>query len=118
MMLDVSEKIQEKIKLLEAMQVEIKKRAEDKSIKNAEYEKKLAITIIKLKNGEAMTIENETIQNPQATIIEKIARGICWQEKLEADKSEAMYKALISNIDCTMATLNGWQSINRYLDKT
>jgi hypothetical protein len=113
----VSEAIESKIKLLEKMRVEIRDRALQKAESAALYDKAMAITIIRLKNGEEMELDGQYIKNPIGTIIDKIARGICWKEKLECDKAEALYKSLISNIDSVMAEMNAYQSINRYLDK-
>ena len=49
--------------------------------------------------------------------MDKLARGICWQHKLEMEKAEALYKSAITNLDATMAQLSAYQSMNRYLDK-
>lgn len=115
--LQVANMIQDKIKLLERMRLEIRDRATEKATTGSAYDKAMAITIIKLKNGEEMILDGEIIQGVPATLIDKIARGICWKEKLEMDKSEALYKSLISNIDSVQSELNGLQSLNRYLDK-
>ena len=114
---NIADEILGKIKLLERMQVEIRDRSVEKAQNGAEYEKQLAIVIIKLKNGVEIELEGNKICNPPATILEKIARGICWESKLKADESEALYKSLIANIDSVQSQLNGLQSINRYLDK-
>jgi hypothetical protein len=116
-LLTIANKIEEKIKLLEKMRIEIKDRAENKANTIAEYDKQLAITIIKLKNNNIQEWDGEKIENLQATLIEKMARGICWQAKLNMEKAEALYKSLISNIDSVCAEMNGWQSVNRYLEK-
>lgn len=116
--IEIAEEIQVKIKELEIMQPEIKKRATEKAKLNAEYEKCLAVTIMKLKNGVEMELDGEKISSPPATLIEKIARGMTWQAKMKADESEALYKSLIANIDSVQSQLNGLQSLNRYLDKT
>jgi hypothetical protein len=113
----IADEIEKKIKLLEKMRIEIKERAENKANTIAEYDKQLAITIIKLKNGNELEIEGNKISNIPATLIEKIAKGICWQAKLNMEKADAMYKSLISNIDSVQAELCGYQSINRYLEK-
>ena len=64
-----------------------------------------------------MDIEGEVIKDPPATALEKIAKGICYKEKLEMDKADAEYKSLITYIDIVESQLNGWQSINRYLSE-
>jgi len=89
------------------------KKAETVSV----YEKEMATTIIRLKNGVMFVIDGEEIINPQTTITEKIAKGICWKMRQEADLAESMYKNQIVVIDVCKAQLNGWQSINKYLSE-
>jgi hypothetical protein len=114
--ISIALRIDDKIKLLERMRVEIRERAEKKAIAISEYDKAIAITLIKLKNKVEMTLDDQKVINPPASIMEKIAKGICFKERLEAEKSDALYKSLISNIDSVQAELNGLQSVNRHLD--
>lgn len=113
----ISDAIQDKIKLLEKMRKELRVRAENKANTSAEYEKAIAITLIGLKNSKQYLIDGEAIQNPPASIMDKLARGICYKEKLEMEKADGLYKSLISNMHCVQAELNGWQSINRHLSE-
>ena len=101
---------------LSAMQAQIKKRSDRKAKSIAEYDKKLAITMIQLRNGSSVVLEQNHIKDPPVTIIEKLAKGVCWKERLEMEEAEAEYKSLITNIETTKAQLNGLQSINRHLD--
>ncbi len=105
--------IESKIKTLEACRQQLQARAESKSKAIAEYDKSLAVTMLKIKNGILMEIEGLKIENPQATLIEKLAKGVIWKERLEAEKTESLYKALVSTISCVQAELNGLQSISR-----
>jgi len=114
-MIEVAQTIEAKIRLLEKMRVEIRDRAIAKAEMGAIYDKAMALTILKLKNGAITEFAGEPIGGLPATVLEKIARGICWSEKLEADKADGLYKSLISNIDSVQSELNGWQSVNRYL---
>ena len=114
----IAERIEQKIKLLENMRKEIRERAEKKAVTMAEYDKVLAVTIIKLKNNVELEFEGLKIEHPQATVMEKIAKGICWKERLEAEKADALFKSLTSNIASVMAELTGYECINKYLDKT
>ena len=84
----------------------------------SEYDRQLAVTLIKLRNGKEATLDGETIQSPPATITEKIAKGVCWEAKLNADTKEGELKALQSTMNAIMAELNGLQSIYRHLDET
>ena len=116
-MISVSQSIENKILELERLRSKLKTYAQEKAKSYAEYEKKLAITIIRLKNGEIVDIEGNTVENPPATISEKIARGYCWQEALNRDKAEAEYKALITTVQAIQAEMNGYQSIFRHLEE-
>jgi hypothetical protein len=113
--MQIANEILENINLLKKMQIVIKERAENKAIALSEYDKSMAITIMKLKNGVEMQLDDVTISNPPATLIEKIAKGICWEAKQKMELSEALYKSCISNIDATQAILNGYQSLNKHL---
>jgi hypothetical protein len=121
--IDIANKIIEKIKLLELMRKEIKERAVNKARLNAEYDKQMALVIIQLKNGKIFKIfelDGEHIDGVKlpANLLEKIAKGLCWEARLKADEAEALYKSVISNIDSVQAELNGMQSINRHLDRS
>lgn len=118
-LINIANEIHSKIGLLEKMRVEIRERAERKAEAGSEYSKKLALTIIQLKNGKIFEIDGEVISGESlpANLVEKIAKGICWQEQLNADKTEGLYKALISNIDAVQSELNGLQSINKNLER-
>lgn len=113
----VSTEIETQINEIRKSLGHLKERAEEKAKALAEYDKAMAKTIMKLKNGIEFEIDGITIQNPQATLIEKIARGICYQEKINMELAEANYKNLIVGIDSLQAILSAWQSINRYLEK-
>jgi hypothetical protein len=113
----IAKMIFDKIKEIETERGYIGKLAQEKAKNIANYEKKLAITIISLKNGIEIELGGQKIKSPPVTIIEKIAKGICFEEKIAADLAEAKYKAHITKMECLMAEMNGLQSINRYLDQ-
>jgi len=104
--IEIAKKIEEKIKLLEKGRQTLAIKAKEKAEAIAEYDKKMAKTIIQMKN-EGMPI----------TLIERIAKGICWKEKLTKELAEAEYKNATVKMEAVMAELNGYQSINRYLEK-
>ena len=83
----------------------------------AQYDLNLAKTIIKLRRGVEFKLEEETVKSPPATLIPKVAAGICWREKLELETSDAVYRNLIQALKSLEAQLNGWQSILRRLDQ-
>ena len=92
-----------------------KRRTESKASKETEYEKALAITLIKLKNGVKFRFEDQDVINPPTTIVEKIAKGICWNEKLAMEESDMSYKSAITNLNAVQSELNALQSLHKYL---
>ena len=116
--LTVSKKIQDKINLLEQGRQQLEAASLEKATTIAQYDKQLAITLIRLTAGKPVEIDGEVVKDVPATIREKIAKGICWKECLEKEKADAMYKSITSKMQSIESELNGWQSINRYLDKT
>jgi ADP-heptose:LPS heptosyltransferase len=74
----------------------------------SDYDKQLRVAIITLK---------ESGKFP-ATLIEKIAKGVCSPQIEAREIAESGYKAVISNLQALMAQLNGYQSIYRHLDET
>lgn len=101
---------------LDKLRPYLRTRGDEKSEAIAKYDKTIAVTLIKLKNGVKFTLDDEEIQNPPTTITDKIAKGICWEEKLKAEEAEMKYKSLITNIEVIKAQLNALQSINRNLE--
>ena len=92
---EVASQIQGKIKQLELGRDIIKERAREKAEAIGEYEKEIAKILIGLKNGKEFTLEGEVIKDPPASITEKIARGICYQEKINAELKETEYRNAI-----------------------
>lgn len=117
-LMTIAEQIKDKIKLLEQMRNVIKQRGESKAVAISDYEKKLAVVIIQLKNGKIFEVDNEVISGESlpANLLEKIAKGICWKEKLDMETADASYKSAITNIETVQAELNALQSLNRHLE--
>lgn len=112
---ETAKKIEQKIKLLEKGRSGLQELAASRAVKMAQYDCQLAVTIIKLRNGVAMKLQDETVKDPPATTTEKIAKGICWQERLDMEQADTEYKLAVKKLDCVQAELNGYQSINRFL---
>ena len=115
-LLEISKEIHFKIKQLEKGREQLKQAGIDKANAIAAYEKALAITIIKLKNGVEFDFEGEIVQGPSVTLTEKISRGICYLEKLKAEETEAIYKSIIVKMNCLQSEINALQSIYRHSD--
>lgn len=86
-------------------QLEGKGQAKARAISN--YDKRLGTAIIVLK---------EEAKFP-ATLIEKIAKKVCADDRYELELAESSYKSCISNIEALKAQLNAHQSIYRHLDE-
>lgn len=111
--------IREKIQELRDARKGIFNAATEKGLAISNYDRMLAITVLKLKNRLIKEMSDpetgEVIPIPvlPATSLTVIAKGICWMHKGREEESEAMYKAIISNIDAIKSELNGLQSINK-----
>ena len=81
----------------------------------AEYEKELAVTIVKLRNGRAIEFEGETVLNPPVTVMDKIAKGICHDKNLASQVASYEYSALTANLKAAIAELSAYQIKYRHL---
>ena len=114
-LLKVSQLIEDKINELTMLRSQLALTAESKSQAITHYEKVLAKTMIALRNGETFDLEGDVIKDPPISIIDKLTKGICWNEKLDADKSESKYKNLLVSIDIVKCQVLALQSIFRNL---
>ena len=114
----LTELIENKMKQLGKGRAELSRRANEKATSLGEYEKKIGITTMQLRNGVTMNLEGIEIVNPPATSIDKIARGICYKEKITAELREAEYKNAIVGMSALQAELSALQSIFRYQETT
>jgi hypothetical protein len=114
--INLSEEIQNKIKEIDTIRKEIKQRGIDKADAISQYEMSVSITIMKLRAGIEFQLADEKIKNPSVTIMEKIARGICWQEKRAVELAESGYKSIIVNLEACQAQLTAMQSLFRHQD--
>lgn len=115
-LIKISEQMTSLINDLSKLRLSLRVFGEQKAAAISNYERIMARTIIQLKNGIEFDLDGNKIKSPPTTIMEKIARGICWKEKLKTEESEMLYKSLIINIEVIKAQLNALQSINRNLD--
>ncbi len=115
--IQISNEIQNKILKLSEGRKLIKQRAEEKSNYIGEYDRKMAITIMRLKNGEKFSIDNVDIGGDSlpGNLIEKLAKGICYKEKIDMEKAEGLYKSAVSGMRSLETEMSGLQSIFRYL---
>ena len=114
---EISKEIRAKVKLLETGRNLMKERSKLKAETMAEYEKEIAITILKLRNGVEMKFEGQVIVKTPVTVLDKIAKGICWRERLAMDMADNEFRAAIIGMKAIETEMTGLQSINKYFDK-
>jgi hypothetical protein len=115
--IQVANEIQKKIDQLEELRLKLPTQAEKRAKTMCDYEEKVAVTLIQLRNGAEMICKGEVIKDPPAAIIEKVAKGICCKDKVVAELEDSRYRNLITIIDIIKAQLNGYQSINRHISE-
>ena len=115
-LINIANQMQKLIDDLSKLRLSLRLFGEKKAQAISDYERSIARTMIRLKNGIEFDLDGDKVINPPTTITEKIARGLCWKEKLQAEETEITYKSLIVNIEVIKSQLNALQSINRNLD--
>ena len=98
---------------IEKIIVEIGKCRREIEAKGLEKARTLALYDVKL--GGAIQVLREEAKFP-ATLIEKIAKKLCADDRKAMEEADILYKACISNLEALKAQLNGYQSIFRYTE--
>lgn len=101
---DIIRKIGEQYRKLDGL-------AEQKAEANAKYDSMLAKTIVQLKAGKKFILDGEEVVKPAVTIMEKIAKGICWNKRLQLEKANAQWTACLKILDALEAQKNAFQSL-------
>lgn len=114
--LTTANKIHNKIKELEEQRENLLPASFDKAKSISEYDKAIALTELKLRNGLITEFEGVSISNLPVTLIRDIAKGICYQENFNREIGESNYKAIVSIMDAIKAEMNGLQSINKHIE--
>ncbi len=118
-LIQIAEEIYKKIKEIDKVRAVFKERALERGNALVDYRKKFAIKIIQLKNGKSFDLEGETVNGKglQAILIKDVAKGLCWEERLRYEESEALYHSAKTNVQSLQNALSGLQSINKYMDE-
>lgn len=98
---------------IEGLIKEIGKCRREIEAKGLEKARTLALYDVKL--GGAIQILREEGKFP-ATLIEKIAKKLCADDRKAMEEADILYKACISNLEALKAQLNGYQSIFRHIE--
>lgn len=115
--IDIAEKIRLRIEALEIASDALEQKGKEKARAIAKYDKEMAVVLIRLRAGHTLSLDGQAIQNPPATIMERIARGICSSERMALELAESNYKSTTAKINAHEAILNANQSLFRHLDK-
>ena len=113
-LISTAEEIIRKTREIEGLSRSLDGLAIERASKAAEYEKDLASTILKLKNGIEFELDGEIVRNPPVTTMDKLARGICWRQRLESDVADLSYRNAMKRLDMLSGVLNAYQSLHRY----
>lgn len=95
-------------------QIEDRGKARANAISN--YDKRLAIAIATIREQTHYKLGDVQYERPPATLAEKIAKGICAEDRREMEIAESGYKAVISNLQALLAQMNAMQSIYRHME--
>jgi hypothetical protein len=68
-----------------------------------DYEKKLALILIQLRNGVEFEYEGEKVVDPPVSVMERIAKGITADLKANADIQESLFSNLKTKISMTQS---------------
>ncbi len=115
--IEIAERIDEKIRQLERGRAELKKRGDASAKAISDYRKERAKVIMQLRNGVEFELDDVKIKNPSVSITDNLARGICWKEKLAEQLAINQYTTAINGMKALTAELNGLQSIYRHLEE-
>lgn len=115
-----AQKIEAMIEEIETLVDNIPEAAEAKALGISNYDRQLALTIVKIKNGQITQMEDSNgelidITSLPATLIRDVAKGIIWKAAYDKESGDAGYKGIITMVDARKAQLNGLQSVNKVL---
>lgn len=115
--LQVAQMIQGKIQELEQERPKLLDQAQAKAQAISNYDRAVAIAVLKIKNGTITHLDGEAIGKVAANLIPYIAKGLCFKECFDKEAEENGYRAILSNIEAIKAEMNGLQSISRNLSE-
>ena len=107
---DINQQITKEILNLRNATNELMVRAKDKANALGQYEKKLAQTMLTLKNGQTVLLDGKEEVYNTATGLEKIAKGVCYKESIALDLAESKYRNVQVYIKSCETVINALQS--------
>jgi len=116
-LIKIQHRIEANRKLLADKHTQLEEFAQKRAEAEADYERQLAVTLIKLRNKKAFELDGELIKDPPATYAKDIAKGICWEAKLKQEATAGKYKATLERIQSLRTAINADQSILKYMEE-
>ena len=114
--IEINKEITKNILLLRQTVDSLRLRANDKAKAIGEYEKAIAVTMLKLRNGEVVNLDGEEVSYGSATGLEKIAKGVCYKESIARDIAESNYKNATIALQAIQTIINALQSKLKYVE--
>ena len=114
--LTYARKIAELSDIIEELVDKLDVSATDKAQAKADHAKEKGLVLLRIKNKVLTEWEGLDLTKLTAGEREIVSEAICWEQVLEKDATDNLYKALITKIDARKAQMNGYQSINKVLN--
>lgn len=112
----VYEAIEKRIKWLEDITSKLTEAGNIKALAIGDYDKAIAIATAKLALGQVKEVLGVKVDGkPPATLIKKLAEGMCHEEQVAQIIATNEYKSILTKIEVLGATLNAKQSLFRHL---
>ena len=113
-LVEISKKIYDKVCESEAIRGLIKERIKRSAKATAEYDKAIALAMVRLSSGERMKIDDvETPEKITASTVKDYAKGVCFIECMEKETAEGLLKSALKNLDALGNELAALENINK-----
>ena len=112
----ISKEITRCILALRKLTDELDVRVSDKAYSVGEYEKKLAQTMLELRNGKVVLFDGKEESYSQTTGLERVAKGICYKERIKQDLTDSALRALYVKMDNVKTEIMALQSKLKYIE--
>lgn len=113
----INDEIENKIKESEAYQKRLVEFMTNYEPYDAKYDKEVGINILSIKNGKTTEWEGQELKGilGNANLIEKTAKAMAWETRMNADVQEKQYRIIMKLLDSIADNKTGYQSINKHL---
>ena len=109
----IADTITKIIEELGTLRRKIEKLGEEKARTESEYDKQIALAMVKLEAGKPVFLDDVAITSTTATNLDKKAKAVCSEFRYKMLLAESKYKGCLTNIECLKSQLNAYQSLYR-----